>query len=267
MIYNCVPFYNELDLLELRLHTMSSYVDKFIICEMDTTHSCLEKSFYFEENKNRFKEFESKIVHLKATSPKDTNAWVNENYQRNFIKEWLDQNCQDNDLIILQDADEVLRENFPDIIKDVDTSQPLITQVDFYRYYINAEIIGADKTWSSGPIVNYSFLKQNTNISLTDLRGLHPYLRSINRVLNNCGWHFTFLGGAEAISNKIKAYAHQESNNQFTTDITRLEVALQNNQDACNPNGPGFQKIEITEGKFPQYITNNQDKYKKYIIQ
>lgn len=43
-------------------------------------------------------------------------------------------------------------------------------------------------------------------------------------------------------------------------------MALKNNQDACNPNGPPFKKIELTSEKFPKYIVNNKDKFIKYIL-
>jgi beta-1,4-mannosyl-glycoprotein beta-1,4-N-acetylglucosaminyltransferase len=266
MFYNCIPFYNELDLLEVRLHTMSKYVDKFIICEMDATHSSKDKPFYLDESKERFKDFSNKIVNLKINSPRSQNPWTNENHQRNIIQQWLDQNCKDEDLIIVQDADEILSEDFLDKIENIDLSSPYITELDFYRYYINAEIIGVNMTWSSGPIVEYKFLKNNPNMTLTGLRSLHQELRLSNKVINNCGWHFTFLGGAESISEKIKAYAHQESNNEFTTNVERLQKALKNNEDACNPNGPPFRKIELNSKKFPKYILNNQEKFIEYIL-
>ena len=33
MVYDCIPFFNELDILNLRLHVLDPYVDKFIIEE------------------------------------------------------------------------------------------------------------------------------------------------------------------------------------------------------------------------------------------
>jgi len=233
---------------------------------MNTTHSGINKPLYFDQFKERFSNFRSKIIHIKAESPKSTNAWTNENYQRNIMQKWLDENCEGNDLIIVQDADEILSENFMDKINQLDLSVPHITELDFYRYYINAEIIGASQTWSSGPIFKYQFLRDNLGVTLTGLRDLHPKLRVLNKIIHNCGWHFTFLGGAESISEKIKAYAHQESNNDFTTNIERLKKALENNQDACNPNGPPFRRIPLTYEKFPKYILDNQQKFIKYLL-
>ena len=39
MIYDCFTFFNELDLLEIRLNVLSQVVDKFVIVEMNRTHS------------------------------------------------------------------------------------------------------------------------------------------------------------------------------------------------------------------------------------
>jgi beta-1,4-mannosyl-glycoprotein beta-1,4-N-acetylglucosaminyltransferase len=33
MVYDCFTFYNELDLLEIRLHTLADVVDRFVLVE------------------------------------------------------------------------------------------------------------------------------------------------------------------------------------------------------------------------------------------
>ena len=62
MIFDCFTFFNELELLELRLELLSTVVDRFIIVEASKTHSGLGKPFYFEENRARFSRFEDKII-------------------------------------------------------------------------------------------------------------------------------------------------------------------------------------------------------------
>ena len=64
MVYDCFQFFNELDILKLRLHIMDSFVDKFVISEATETFSGLKKPLYYEENKEMFKEFEHKIIHV-----------------------------------------------------------------------------------------------------------------------------------------------------------------------------------------------------------
>jgi len=267
MFVNCIPFYNELDLLELRFNTMS-YVDKFIICEMNMTHSTREKPLYFEEAKDqeRFKKFEDKIIHLKVNSPCHPNAWVNENYQRDIMKFKLDSICRPKDIVIVQDADEILSEDFMEKIEGQNLETPLGPQLHFYRYYLNAEIVGNKQWWMTGPVLMYMWLVGNSHVSLTGLRNMHPELRVKDRQILDCGWHFTFLGGAAAISEKMKVYAHQESNLPHLTDSKRIQEALDKNQDACNPSGPGFFKKELTESDFPKYVFENQEKFKKYLL-
>ena len=44
-IYDCFTFYNEFDLLELRLTELYNYVDYFVIVEADTTFTNRPKPF------------------------------------------------------------------------------------------------------------------------------------------------------------------------------------------------------------------------------
>ena len=50
-IYDCFNFFNELDLLEIRLNTLKDSVDYFVIVESNVTHSGQFKPLYYEENK------------------------------------------------------------------------------------------------------------------------------------------------------------------------------------------------------------------------
>ena len=64
-IYDCFCFFNELDLLELRLNILDQYVDFFVLSEASVTHTGVAKPYYYEENKERFSKFANKIIHLK----------------------------------------------------------------------------------------------------------------------------------------------------------------------------------------------------------
>ena len=66
-IYDAFLFFNELDLLEIRLNLLNDYVDYFVISESDLTFSGKPKPLYYLENKDRFKQFEKKIIHQVLT--------------------------------------------------------------------------------------------------------------------------------------------------------------------------------------------------------
>ena len=57
MIYDCFTFFNELDLLEIRLNVLNSAVDKFVLVEMTKTHSGVDKPLLYDENKELFAQF------------------------------------------------------------------------------------------------------------------------------------------------------------------------------------------------------------------
>ena len=59
MVYDCFIFFNELDLLEIRLNELKDVVDKFVIVESTETFSKKKKKLYYDENKDkdRFSKF------------------------------------------------------------------------------------------------------------------------------------------------------------------------------------------------------------------
>lgn len=128
-VYDCFTFFNEYELLELRLKTLNNVVDYFVICELDVTQSGEKKPYNFEIHKNQYREYWDKIIYLKETdapilqygkSRKQDSLtmngdWAIENYQRNCIMHGL-QKCRPDDLIILSDLDEIPN---PKILKNI----------------------------------------------------------------------------------------------------------------------------------------------------
>lgn len=85
ILFDCFTFFNELDLLEIRLEELSSVVDWFVLVEATRTFSGRPKPLYFEENKERYSKFLHKIVHVKLgyMPEKPSSAWELEAFQRN----------------------------------------------------------------------------------------------------------------------------------------------------------------------------------------
>ena len=64
MIYDCFMFFNELDILDIRLNMLNPFVDKFVIVESTITHSGKPKRLFYNENKERYKKFNDKIIYI-----------------------------------------------------------------------------------------------------------------------------------------------------------------------------------------------------------
>jgi beta-1,4-mannosyl-glycoprotein beta-1,4-N-acetylglucosaminyltransferase len=71
MIYDCFTFFNELDLLEIRLETLNDVVDKFVLVEATKTFRGENKVLYFKDNQERFAKFLKKIIYIVRISNRD----------------------------------------------------------------------------------------------------------------------------------------------------------------------------------------------------
>ena len=109
-VYDCFTFYNEFELLELRLKALWNVVDHFVIVEANRKHNGEPKDFTFPKRAEEFKEFWPKIRFINADLSKipfkGVGDWSLENAQRNMILRGID-DAQPDDLILISDLDEI----------------------------------------------------------------------------------------------------------------------------------------------------------------
>ena len=116
-IVDCFTFYNELELLKYRLTILNDCVDYFVLVEATHTHVGKIKPLFYQENKELFKEFNHKIIHIVVDdfshkypniNIENREQWNNEIFQRNCIKRGLDKlNLNDEDIFTVTDLDEI----------------------------------------------------------------------------------------------------------------------------------------------------------------
>lgn len=158
MIYDCFSFFNELDVLEIRLNTLNAIVDKFILVEAPWTHTGKPKPLYFHENRQRFAAFLDKIVHIIASAPPISatatdreNAWIRENWQRNEIIRGLG-NAKPEDILIIADLDEIPDpKNILHLCKTTKwKNQILNLSLRNYAFFLNYKSVSSP-IWKGGP--------------------------------------------------------------------------------------------------------------------
>lgn len=115
-VFDCFPFFNELDVLEIRLHEMAPLVSAFIILESGETYGGAAKPYVLREamQQGRFAEFADKIVRIQIPElqPKcvdRTTGRLREAYQRNMIMPAIAAVAQPDDVIVFSDCDEIPR--------------------------------------------------------------------------------------------------------------------------------------------------------------
>lgn len=122
-VFDCFPFFNELDLLEVRMSYLYDVVDYFVIVEADTTHVGQKKEFTFLKNKERYKAFEDKIIYIPYEMPffpeAHKVAWKREAYQRNITIEVLkEKGAQPDDYLLMGDLDEIVNKELINELKN-----------------------------------------------------------------------------------------------------------------------------------------------------
>jgi beta-1,4-mannosyl-glycoprotein beta-1,4-N-acetylglucosaminyltransferase len=284
MIYDCFTFFNELDLLEIRLNTLNEVVDKFVLVEATLTHQGKPKQLYFSENKSRFKQFEDKIIHIVVDAYPDYKGksnWVLEHHQRNMIMQGL-KGCRADDIILISDLDEIPD---PQKIKQYKSSKGTkIFRLEVYYYYLNCRNVSeGNYKWNGTIMVKYDKLEKPQEfreMSMELLRVFHKkwshriywkiwsFFRFAMKgkgikFIDNGGWHFSFLGGAEMIIKKLEAFAHSEYNKQELKDTKKIEEAILNGKDIF---GRDFKyRFVPIDRSFPLYIQENKQKYSSLI--
>jgi beta-1,4-mannosyl-glycoprotein beta-1,4-N-acetylglucosaminyltransferase len=248
-IYDCFPFFNELELLEVRLHELAGVVDHFVLVESDRTHSNLPKPLHYEENKHLFREFHDKIIHVVVTDmPQDPNPWTREHHQRRCISRGL-VNCKTDDIIMVSDMDEIPR---GEKVKPYDRLH-VFDQKCFY-YFLNCY----SGMWGGTRILPYHELLRLGDPQSVRFAG--------GPTIPDGGWHFSYLGGAERIKEKIRSYAHQELNTAKHVDDDYLKKVLNSGADIFNRNIT-WKFVEPTIEYLPKYVFDNKQKFHTMILE
>ncbi|MDR2816458.1 MAG: hypothetical protein LBB62_07130 [Proteiniphilum sp.] len=257
LVYDCFLFFNELDILEMRLNILSGIVDKFVLVEADKTFSNMQKPLFFENNQDRYLQFLDKIIYIKIIDyPEYKDAWNMEYYQRNKIIEGI-RCCDTNDTILVSDVDEIPNPNTIKYYKENKIGLYALIQ-DYYNYYLNYKRC-VFRTWDLAKIARYEdIIKLNyTPQQLRDSK--------TDKVIKNGGWHFSHQGGIKKIKYKIEAFSHQEYNNEKYTGNEILEEKIHRGLDIYNRKDYRFKPVKITKATYPVYIFNNKEKYSKFI--
>ena len=137
-LIDCFTFFNELDLLEIRLKYLYEIVDYFIIVEADTSFNGEMKQMLFKDNMDRFAPFKEKIIFvpikMKYFEHERGVAWKREEYQRNCIQEGIVKlNLKDTDLVLISDIDEIPNKN---ILIDLKNNRKTIIDIEKQSNFI-----------------------------------------------------------------------------------------------------------------------------------
>lgn len=270
MVYDCFQFFNELDILKIRLNVLSPVVDRFVISEATETFSGLKKPLYYEENKEMFAEFADKIIHVVVEDTPQGDTHYRDTFQKNAVTRGL-KDCTDDDVVIFSDLDEIPNpDKIREILQDFQNDKIYHFAQRLFYCYLNMEEVSGSllsyagefegverKKWIGTKMCSYKLLREQ-NLKLGELR--FPERKEIGIRVDDGGWHFGYMGGhgekdiRKRVQEKVVSAAHQEYNSKYV--LSNVTDQIKDGKDIFGRNAQ-FVRCEIDES-FPKYIRERQ---------
>lgn len=246
-IYDCFTYFNEEEILKIRLNELNNYVDFFVIIEGNKTFIGEDKPFYLDNIGSWLKSFEHKIIKHKVHFPDNLDSpWDREWFQRNSIKDLISL-FEDNDIIIISDVDEIVR---PSVVRRL-FKYTLPVLLDNYQYFWNFHWRAPDHCNNGGRPVAMS--RNNLYDYLpNDLRCKKSGIQL--QVIPEAGWHFSYFLNKDDIVKKIESFSHTEYNKQEFKLEKNILNRIENGVDPFDRFPLKHYEIDET---YPEYIRNN----------
>jgi beta-1,4-mannosyl-glycoprotein beta-1,4-N-acetylglucosaminyltransferase len=270
-VFDCFIFNDELEIIDIRFHTLDKFTSKFVIVESNRTHQGGKKNINF--NIKYFKKFEKKIIYLLIDdtsildkNKNDLNSWIRENNQRNFISKGL-QDCSNDDIILISDADEI-----PNLTKiNLNKLREKVYAFEQLNYMYKLNLLRSDM-WIGTKLCKYKYLKSPQWLRSLKVHKKYSYLRIdkvfINnyihnfKIIKNGGWHFGWMKKPKGIINKLNSFAHTEFNKKefkkknYINDMIKNKINFLNDEPL---------KIVQINKSYPTYIYKNLKKFSNWI--
>lgn len=211
-IFDCFIFFNELELLELRLMELYQTVDYFVLVEANRTHTGKPKSFIFEKNKDRFKKYLKKIIYVKVEDCPEFSLEGDftaiEHFQRDAIMRGLAGKAELGDKILISDLDEIPR--VESINANLSHGGWIFLQQDLFYYFVNCQVSGS---CGGTTMADYgTFPSPQSLRRFAKRRYRYKSEEGSDSVIVHAGWHYSYLSGFDTAKIINKAENIYESN-------------------------------------------------------
>ena len=253
-LYDCFLFFNEYDLLELRLKELYDIVDYFVIVEGTHTFVGTPKESNFEKHKARYEPYMEKIRYFYLSNLVDTStAWNQEHKQRENIYTALKElGAQPTDTIHLSDCDEIPHPKVLEYFKGID----ILVHLTMAQFWYNVETYNPFP-WGSAYICSFDIIEQSYKGTYTKDDWHFAKARWRGWEGNNilyAGWHFSYFGGVNKISEKLTNFSHQECN---TDELNNVDHILECISKKISFNDKNTKLVHIPLEESREYLPKN----------
>jgi beta-1,4-mannosyl-glycoprotein beta-1,4-N-acetylglucosaminyltransferase len=265
MLIDAFTFFNELELLDIRLHELDSIVDYFVIAESLEHHGSIgKKPANLRDNWHLIKPFEKKIKYVVLDSLYPALAgreqvWPRENFQRNALLQIARSvSTSGKDILMISDADEIPRANM--IAENIPRFAGGLygTQQDLFYYNVNTYF----GEWHGTVISTIDCIEKMGGPQAARNR------RDELPLLENAGWHFSYFGGVDKIVNKVANFAHavdDSARDCLSRGKEELAGDVAAGRDLYRRPEMKAERREANDPRLPAYFLNNPEKFPQFI--
>lgn len=255
MLYDCFLFFNELDLLEIRLGELAESVDRFVLVECAWTHQGKPKPLVFAENRERFAEWLPMIEHVVVTDhPDTTEPMVLEPFHRECLARGLHA-ADPEDLAMISDLDEIPS---PAAIAEgrrrlaAREADAFAFEQALYYYFVN----GYQCQCTGTRIAPVRVVRERGPQKMR-----HTGWTALRRdgMPNWGGWHFSYLGGKKAIREKTAAFCHPGCGAEKWMNDAHLDRVLATGHDLYDRSATG--RFVDVDDSWPQHFLANRERF------
>ena len=287
-IFDCIPYFDEEIMTQIRFNVLNKHVDKFIIVESRYSHSGQKKKLNF--NIKKFNEFKDKIIYLVIENePEDLFEIKNDSTDsalkrlnsikrldqaRDFMKEGI-KSASDDDVVLVSDSDEIPNLNKYNI-KDIGNNIYIFKQKMFnYKFNLYYDLIPwfGTKACKIKNLRSFSWLRnlKNKNYPFWRLDVLFSDLKSNKvKIIKEGGWHFNNLLSAEKLFNKLINQGHHNEFDVSEITLKDIQNKIKNrlafydhkaDQTVKNKYNFEYKLQKIGDDQLPKYLIENREKY------
>jgi hypothetical protein len=272
-------------LLQLRFEELKNVVDVFVVCMADHTHSLKERpAFNTPSFIHKLSESERKRIVFVNFNNYDVTDYIDnpEDFrkdQRNYsVHCLLEANkVHDKDLILVSDIDEIPSKTIVDFL-GISCERGEIGvkyfRMDNFSYFLNARVERPYSQFYGTVAMSGRYLLSIEPDEISKIRkNRHLPTLTYKDMIENAGWHFSSVGGGEAIWQKYSARP-----NWMTTELPRKESFISKIEDfKRNKAGYLFNSINLSNefidlnvcslyDNLPSFITKNQQIFEDYTL-
>ena len=264
-LIDCITFFDNNFMFEIRYKILNEFVDCFVICESKYDHQNNPKKINF-----KFQEFydKSKIIHLVCDKkfPIDNTSWENQAYQREFLLNNLSIFDKE-DYIFFSDPDEIPN---PNILLNFELKKKFgIFKQKCFNFKFNL-FNQYESPWEGTRVAmkknikSLDFMRQKIKSKNLNYKFYRIDKEKSIQLFEDGGWHFNNIMSPEDISLKLKTFAHIEFASKKFSDVDVIKKKISLGIDLFE-RGHKYKKVKIDE-TFPNYLRENTEKYKDFII-